>query len=730
VLPPQLRRALVLCPALLLCLLPGIEAVAAARSPAPNARADPARTVHLPIVAVTHRESCAPPSPFVPKCPGLDQTDWAVLCGGFGRVSDLFASEDGGVLAIGDGVAKFASFDSARTVPEWAPQLGMALVGLNDMSIESGETRACPQPPCGWAVGDRDVIVRYGHGCWVEPDGGTNDRVVLRSVHVTDRGDGWAVGEESEGTRNHAALRALRQDAAGPRWFDETSDATQLPPLTDVQVFISQKQHTEAWAVGGELPSGGQFIQWSADDSRWQSIVRATGYPRELAMTDNGSTGWAFGQGPGAPSAELALVGWRYDPSSGWQPAGFERPGRELVDVYLQVPERGDPVIWVGVSPGPDPDPLLYRYVRGASDPEPLGTPPEALDSGGPDGNRAIVPLSDGRVVYAWGDEVWTVDTAADAWTRVRRRHRLMDLAPTLAGHWLLAETAAGSRLLTLDSSGLNPVAGSGSGTSALPRLNALDAAAGEVWAVGDNAVSLRARGPLGRWRWVTRADSSAGRFQAVDVNAAGEVWAAGEGADGFGRVWQFDGQAWRERARTRDPTALNGIVRAPGGHMWAVGNGVVLSMAPGCVPPQPNGCTAEWILPGANLIAATAIDAGTAWAAGENFIVPLARQSFAAPEPLRRADGSNALPFGARLVALIAVAPDDVWAAFVCCHPGYEPGREYSAVIHFNGTAWREHMVINVPVSALRASSQGTRRTLWVIGDWSTVVRHTYNTP
>lgn len=49
------------------------------------------------------------------------------------------------------------------------------------------------------------------------------------------------------------------------------------------------------------------------------------------------------------------------------------------------------------------------------------------------------------------------------------------------------------------------------------------------------------------------------------------------------------------------------------------------------------------------------------------------------------------------------------------------------SRVFHFDGRTWREATRVNVPIHDIDVVDGGMARTVWLTGDWTTLVRFTY---
>ncbi len=675
--------------------------------------------VYLPLAISSAPAPCAPVG-RPPLCESERDTGWTAICGGFGRIRDIITANDGRIFVVGDGTAELGWFAGASGRPSWDPQLGTDLTGLNNLDLANQQpTTACPLPPCGWAVGERDLIARCDGGCWSTYEGGTNRAVELRSVSVTQRNEGWAVGLEQGAAGEHAAL--ARHNTASTGWSNQAADALALPPLTDVQTLIRFSQELTSWAVGCNRDGTGWFAR--AEPSwHWLLVESTDACPRELAMVDAGAAGWAFGTERGEES--LSLVSWRYDEATGWRESPFRLQGQELVDVYLHVTADGETELWLGVTPAEEA-PVLYRSSGGRVMPAPVGSPDDSVRLADSDGNRAVAALVDGRALYALGDDVWLLDQPPSEWSKVRSRERLVDLAPAAAGHWLLATAPGGSSLFTLDREGLRPAVALGAQSGLLPPLAALDSRDGRTWAVGERGASLVVSGGMGRWRWVTSPGDGIGDFRDVTVLPDGVPWAAGAGADGHGRLWRYNGSDWSEMLRTQAPTGLTAIAYTPDGTIWAVGHQLVVAHSVDCDPQRGEPCSLERVV-AARLEDVAAVGTDEAWAVGDHVLVVNRWSSFRYDE-LRLPDQSLALRHGARLVAIDAASPEDVWAGYLCCEDTHEPGREYTTILRYDGSWWTPSTTLSVPAAGIVSEDRAGQRTAWLVGDWSTVARLEY---
>ncbi len=689
-----------------------------AQQPADRQR-DIAGQAYLPILTATPMEVCAAAGPMQAKpdaAAGL-----VVHCGGFGRIRDLYGSLASGPLAVGDGVAQLLA-SGTEGHWAWSTQLGPALVGLNALALTHVASSECPRPPCGWAVGDGDRIVRYADAVFRPHSGGDDGRVQLLSLDISDAEEGWAVGRFETESGVTAALRVLRHTAHGLGWFDAADVAAELPELSDVQVFVDGLgQEIAAWAVGS-TDGRGTFVRGGPDAFevwRWQIAQEVSGAPRELALAEYGSYGWAFGFGQTSPQATPGLLSWRYGQPGTWWPYDFVLPGRQLVDAYLVSPSEGEPEVWLAASTTDPAAPVVYRIPKGSPIPEPVGPAlrdaPQTRDAA----NRAVAPLLDGSVLYAWGDQVWLLDAAHRTWTRLRSRWRLRDAAPTPRGLWLLADEGDGSALLFYGPTGLYAVAG-GELAEPLPRQNALASAGEAVWAVGDAGTILRLGSSLRAWEpWSPGRGLDGDLLDAV-ADGSGRLWVVGVGSDGWGRLWSVDSGGWQERARTGAPARLQAVAMAGDGAVWAAGEGCLLRLEPGCEAGPSAACATEVAVPG-SLVDVTAVGRDGVLAAAESYLVE-ATPTGVTLLGLYRADGTAILPYGAHLVA-VAAANQVCWAVAQCCGGLPTPDREYSLVLRNDGVAWSEVATVSVPLAALTVDHSVLEGRLWAVGDWTTVL-------
>ncbi len=699
------------------------------------------KRAYLPLVSASRAEICSP-SGWEAGASDVDRVEPIVHCGGFGRIRDLYGSLPTGALAVGDGVARLLAPATAEGDWAWEPQIEPPLVGLNAVAISQMPSAHCPRPPCGWAVGDGDRIVRYADETFRSHSGGDDLRVRLLSLDISDGEEGWAVGRFELDTGSRAALRVLRHTDTGLIWFDAAADAAELPELSDVQVFVDGLgQEIGAWAVGAH-DGRGYFVRGEPDRFEawsWHVAQQVADSPRELALAEFGSYGWAFGTGKGAPESRPGLLSWRYGLPGTWWPADFVLPDRQLVDVYLVSPAEGDPEVWLAASPAEPAEPaapVVYRIPKGSPFPEPFGPPlvvprwggeeasrraaPQAEDVPAAEpANRALAPLLDGSVLYAWGDYVWRLDRAQRLWQLVRDRWRLRDLAPALNGLWLLADDGEGSALLFFGRTGLYVVHGRPSGRP-LARLNALASGSEAVWAVGNRGEVWRTAGSFGDWQpWLVSGRPDGDLLDAV-IAPTGGLWVAGVGPDGRGRVWSLDGGLWLERARTSGPGPLVRLAVANDGAIWAVGPGRLLRIDGGCRGEPLPRCATEMSVPG-SLVAVAPFGENGVLAAGATHIVR-ATDREAEILGLYRPDGTGVLPHGAQLVALAADG-QGVWAIAQCCGELAEPDRQYSLLLVYDGAAWTERTSLAVPLVAITLDRFGPGRRVWAVGDWTTVV-------
>jgi hypothetical protein len=665
-----------------------------------------------------------------------------------GRVRDLLSAVPGRpVTAVGDGVAVFDPVTSA-----WQTQLGQDLSGLEGLYLaEEGP---------GWSVGQRGRIARLDQatGCWSadRPETQLNGQIDLQALMTDDSGQaGWAVGRRADGGQ----LLWMQTVDGLATWRDASAWVPDLPPLTDIQLLRRDPDGSEqAWLVsataGQVLVAGLGGPATVSVDRRAEVLDRSgsRGRPREVAMRAGASDeGWLFGPS-GGPSQ--TLTGWRYVAPDGWQP-DYSLPDRGLVDLYFDGQSDGGSW-WLGLAPNDRSSAVVETTDRADgqgtwSSVDGRGPPAAPGESAG---SRAIASLGSGDVLYAWGDDVWRYGASDQGWTRVRRRRDLVAVADRSQGTaWLVSHdppstgaglpsgagaNAAGSSILALVRGALEelPVQDGGAPVEWLPPLHALANGASGAWAAGDDG-ALYARPQGGAWQAVVAPRPDAG-FDVVDLAVAedGLVWAAGAADDGRGVLVRAGPEASEWSVMASAPAPLRAVAALPGGEAWAVGEGVACACSAGscqCTTDLPFARRAGE----ATSLSLEAVDAvstpgGVAvWAAGSYYVVPMAAEGWAATTRAYRLDG---VPEGASLVDLAMGAPDDIWA-LATCRPYVQDGRGVGIVTRFDGTRHvqgevmpaSEALAMGVPLEDLSLAAASGRRTLWVAGDWSTVLRFDY---
>ncbi len=748
------------------CLLLGLTlALAPTSARAQTPVAVPAAREHplfLPYVGTLAAEPCGPAVPET--CPGGE--GWTAVCGGMGRIRDLFALGDGEgtVIAVGDGVARWRPDRGALGAAGagrggragWVPQIGQELTGLNAAYVETGSGGAV-----GWAAGDQGQTPELRAGCWrAHPLQHRYVDVELLSIRIIPYNGvpvGWAVG------RSGSDLAVVHQlTPAG--WQDHSDVAKLAPLLTDVAFDPHPDAFGEmprAWAVGSNLERREGVFLRTGRDSTWS--IRQTdgsGWPRELIFGRDNSEGWAFGERWDGS----AVLGWVWDAEAeAWgldeQSPAKDWAGHALVDAY-QVPGTE---IWVGVSPLPGRA-VLHQRDGDTGEWTAYGPSPYAEDDLGIDGSSAIAAVPAGEagmqgpgagVLYAWGEQVWWFDRASEAWTRVSERHRFVDFVPQAGFGWLLASSDQGAGLFTrlgdqlfqalpLDAD-LDPA------LAAAP-MRALASGGGDTWVVGERGVSLRLRGPLDRPRAFQLPEAGQPRFVDVTVSPAGMAWAISENDTGRRQVWWFDqaAGAWREQALGPQAGAghWNALTATAQGDVWVVGDRASLLISAACGGARPacwcdTGGTGRQVCSLANspitpdAIAVSALDNGSVWVAGAQGVARNDGLGWCPVPALTGRSGENLLRSGAQLVNLAVAAPDDIWVVARCgrerrfsdriaCGDGQPM---MSTVLHFDGQAWSEATTVNVAIHDIDvASALDGRRTVWLTGDWSTLIRYGYD--
>jgi hypothetical protein len=673
-------------------------------------------SIHLPLV---HH-----PGPGLGCSPGGGS--WEAVCGGFGRVRDLMRLDDGRLIAVGDGVAEWAD-------ERWRAPVGRRGWGLQALSVGfvSGE---------GWAVGEQDRIARRTAGQWslYRPEQRTIE-VELRAVSAPlwPR-NAWAVGEHG----GHAAFRVGVQDESGDTvWVDVPAGADELPPVTDVYADGPGGIAVGAWSttVGAVL---------SLRSGAWHEIARLAGEPREVIMgasttaPDGSETlfheGWIFGTVSTA-GGEAAAV-WELDGRSNqWlEQIDLRQPGRALVDAYQQALPIGQSEVYLGTTPrGGEP---LVRYLRvgeAHSEWQPLtDSVPNNLDqSTGDTRSRALAPTRDGGLIYAWGDGIWRWHRQTDEWTMSRPRLDLAAVAPLGAGAWAL--TRDGRQLVRIGATGW----------SVSPGIELVDvSSAGDgLWAISAAGHVMRLSGPLSRAH--THAALVSGTLHALSAVDAHNAWAAGTSSAGWPALYSFSTDQWRQEAAI-DLGALHGgtfsSVALGTQGVWAAGSIAAIDASEAItLPGRAVFLPADCPVPGRNcalqfgfalpMVEVAAADS-SAWLAGGHVLYRCSPDSRGAHRlaPAHGAPEASLLgctfeataPSGGHFVAVAAAADDDAWAVAL----EGPTGRERSIVMHRNAHGWSRACEIDVPIHAAHVSTaEDGRRTLWLAGEWTTLIRHTY---
>jgi len=676
---------------------------------------------------------------------GLDE-GWSLACGGLGRVRDMLAvnTQTGQqVVLVGDGAATYDPRSGA-----WRVQSGRELSGLRGLFVTD--------PADGWAVGERGRIARLraADGCWLPegPELHLNGRIVLEAMMTDDSGrEGWAVGRHGAGGQ----LLSLTQEDGAPAWRDVSDRLAGLPPLTDIHLLRRQPDGThQAWLVS---PDAGQVLEAALGgaavarlDERMAVTNRdgSAARPREVAMRAGiPDEGWLFG--PSGPESDAALVGWRYGGDGRWLLA-HRQEGRPLVDLYfdsLVSPGKW----WLGLAPNERRSSLLQVTDRadgqGAWSDADGRAPPVSSDARG--GSRAVASIVNGDALYAWGDDVWRHVHATDTWVRLRQRRELVAVAQRHGGTgaWLLAraqsagpDTGGHAQLLLADRGILRPATVASSAhepAGALPPLRALTSAASGTWAVGDGGALAGPSGTAAASPWRLLVPPAAGPdLVAVAAADDGDVWAVGSDGAADGVLVRLDQTrgSWTTMASVPSRPLL-AVAALDGGLAWAVGHGVACAC-------DRASCACEQRLPFAagaapeplvlRAVAAVRTASGPAvWAAGGYYVVRMDPAGWAATRRARRLDG---VPAGASVVGLVAGGEDDLWA-LATCRPYPEEGRGVSLVRRFAG-AWdddrhvapsREALAIGLPLADMALAGTPGRRQVWLAGDWSTLLSHTY---
>ncbi|MGP3984322.1 hypothetical protein [Streptomyces sp. KR80] len=198
-----------------------------------------------------------------------------------------------------------------------------------------------------------------------------------------------------------------------------------------------------------------------------------------------------------------------------------------------------------------------------------------------------------------------------------------------------------------------------------------------QAWAVGYRLKSLDELEALAlRWdgtSWKQESKLPDGSFpQTLSVRAADDIWAAGSGTA------HWDGTKWTSHQPARDPGGRlvpDALATAAGGKAWVAGRAV------------PNGIK--------NGVPAIQTWDGTQWQ----------RQTL--PDVGK-----------GELSSIVAVAPDDVWAAGTAYGTG-EDAPQTSLVLHWDGSSWKQVDSPGVQGSAtwLTGVTALARDDIWAVG-------------
>ena len=185
-------------------------AALAAPAPAEAQSPDTSSRVFVPIAG-----GASPLDPCSPSRVCGGGQGWSAICGGSGRVRDMFTYRESGtttVVAVGDGVATY----DPRT-GRWQSQVGSDLSGLNSLYVSGAQH--------WWAVGERNRIARYepSSGCWgAEDENRLIGPVDLASVMVGQTAPGgWSVGRIGD----RGLLLRLEYVGGEPRWLTVSQTA-------------------------------------------------------------------------------------------------------------------------------------------------------------------------------------------------------------------------------------------------------------------------------------------------------------------------------------------------------------------------------------------------------------------------------------------------------------------------------------------------------------------------
>jgi hypothetical protein len=464
-------------------------------------------------------------------------------------------------------------------------------------------------------------------------------------------------------------------------------------------------------------------------NGRWTIAQPTVGERGELLLTSLDS-GWAFGAFPSEPEESLAF--WRLAPHSlgVWiEDPALRLPGRRLIDTYQRAP-GGQDRIFVSLEPTGGLDPVVYAYRSEDEAWEPIARPPppvaEAVDGqSARGGSGAVAPLTLDTLLYAWGDDVWSINLPDDVWSPVRGRSRLGPLAAGWAS--ALSVDGTGARFVASTPGWTRPWL---SEAAPLAEWAFLGGSATAAWALAREGTALTVRGPLGRWRIWNPPDRPR---DVTAIHAEGDAVLAAGRQDGTLAVWRGDAESWRRLPfhGDADPVTAtlasmeaNGLAAWPDGRIWVVAGvadpdgtstalGAAIALPPSC---RNADCAAIAYTFGVPLTTVAAASADEAWAAGRHVLIRCDAHGCAQQSP-------SPAPFGAHFVALAAGAWDDVWAVL---QEG-DPTRPTPLVIHFDGVRWQPACRADIALTGASVVQGAGRRALWLTGDWTTVIRHEY---
>ncbi|MBL8951856.1 MAG: hypothetical protein JNK82_13825 [Myxococcaceae bacterium] len=398
-----------------------------------------------------------------------------------------------------------------------------------------------------WAAAENEVyavgsgtVARWDGAAWSKVTSAPN--VTYHAVAGTGPGDAWVVGAQS--TVLHCVNGAWQSVPVNPQYTSGFEDVRAAGPGAVV------------------FRHDGLFAQYAA----------GTGFTTVMNHTINPEAVWAF-----SPSSVLTYAGglWRLSPAQRERQTSAAPAG--LRDVYLASANdlwaveynrvvRYDGATWREVTkngPGSwerlwvdaagsdvwlaslDSTGQLWRLQGATITSHPLTPAGRVLALHGSDVINVFAVGSGGRA-WRWAGSFWsTVATNVSV-----DLHGIFLTSPTSG--W-----AVGANGAILEWNGLG-FSASPSGVS--DKLLAVHASGNDLWAAGENGVTLQ-KTPTGWTKWVV---PGAPTLESVYVAGPYEVYAGAETA-----LYRFDGFEWRKLANATAAARLTGLGRT----VWAAGS-------------------------------------------------------------------------------------------------------------------------------------------------------------